>query len=272
MFQIHLNCTPSNAITMLTMNETIQSERVHRRLGELLQERYQQAQLQNESFSQRAFARKLALSSSALSEIMRGKRKTSAKLRERILSRLDLDESSLIGPSKAVPSKLLQLSHDQYSVISDWYYFALLSLMETESYKPNVSWISKRLKISPNEVKLVFQRLKRLGMIEGKSIQTYRATGKSFSSTDGAFSIPLRRAHKKNLELAAESIHNVPLELRDLCAMTLCLDPKDLPEAVRRIRAFRAELTQFLESRSKQEVYKLCIQLFPLTHPQGEQR
>ena len=42
-------------------------------------------------------------------------------------------------------SEFDDISLDQFQVISEWYYFAILSLAETEDFKPDAKWISKRL-------------------------------------------------------------------------------------------------------------------------------
>ncbi|MNL23447.1 hypothetical protein D3C87_1448360 [compost metagenome] len=52
--------------------------------------------------------------------------------------------------------------------------------------------------------------------------------------------------------------------------MTMACDPADLPEAVKRIAAFRRELCEFLERNKKpKEVYQLSISLFPQTQIQS---
>src|SRR5690348_4546236 len=56
----------------------------------LLRQKLEEAKIRNSSWSQRAFAKKLGLSSGALSEIMTGKRPLSMKARKKIIDRLQL--------------------------------------------------------------------------------------------------------------------------------------------------------------------------------------
>ena len=62
---------------------------VQQKLFETLAE----VRLRNPSYSMRAFARRLGIGSSALSEILSGKRAMSYKMAARLLEKLDLEES-----------------------------------------------------------------------------------------------------------------------------------------------------------------------------------
>ena len=45
----------------------------------------------------------------------------------------------------------------------------------------------------------------------------------------------------------------------------MAIDPENLGEAKNMIKSFRKRLSKKLESGNKKEVYKLAIQLFPLS-------
>jgi hypothetical protein len=53
--------------------------------------------------------------------------------------------------------------------------------------------------------------------------------------------------------------------------MTMAIDPKKLPQAKERIRDFRRGLSEFLESGNRSEVYRINIQLMPVTKKRGKQ-
>ena len=51
-----------------------------------------------------------------------------------------------------------------------------------------------------------------------------------------------------------------------MSSMTLAIDPKLVPIAIKEIRKFRRKLTKFLESAAPaKEVYELSVQLFPIS-------
>lgn len=70
--------------------------------------------------------------------------------------------------------------------------------------------------------------------------------------------------HKENLKLAEKHLIT-NFDLSDYSSMTMAIDCELLPEAKELILNFRRQLMRFLESGKKTEVYKLNIQLFPLT-------
>jgi uncharacterized protein (TIGR02147 family) len=240
---------------------------------DLLNESYLERKAKNPSFSIRAFSQRLGINHSAVSEIMNGKRKVGPKLGVRIANALMADsdlmkklfmrESTRDERKPEIKSATL-LKADQYRLISDWHHFAILSLLDTDSCKHDVAWIAKRLGLNKKEAAAAIQRMIRLGLIRlsGKKLSL---TGQSFTSPDGTIDAAVRRTHFQYLEMAHRSLDTDPIEKRDFTAITMAIDPKKLPEARKRIRAFRDELCAFLESDEKKEVYELCFQLFPLS-------
>ena len=75
----------------------------------------------------------------------------------------------------------------------------------------------------------------------------------------------LRKYHRQNLMLAESSLESDPVELRDISATNMAIDPRHLPKAKKLIRSFRRKLSRLLEMGEKTEVYTLSVQLFPNT-------
>lgn len=240
----------------------------------LLISELEQRRIKNPSFSVRALAKKLDMSHSAISEIINGKRSVSTKVIERIADRLMLDPNErhkLLGSIESVSiesahsKKALQLTFDQYKIIADWYHFAIILLSQTDNFKSDIPWIASRLGLGEKTVTQAIDRLLRLEFIKRDKAGRLVSTGQSFSTTDGVPNSALRRTHSQNLELAQKSLETDDLEMRDFSAMTMAIDPAKIGEARKRLRKFRDDLCEFLESDTKTEVYKLCLQLFPLT-------
>jgi len=239
-------------------------------LQKILVEDFEKRKTKNPSFSVRAYSRKLGVNHSALSEIMGGKRMVGLKLAERLSEALmltpDLRESILEKNEKQVRAReVLRLKADQYKVISDWYHFAILSMAETEDFQSDPAWIAKRLGLTKSVIQEAIQRLERLEMIKLSKKGEITPTGQSFDSPDGVPSAAIRNTHHQYLDLARNSLETEPLEKRYFNGITMAIDPAKLPEAQKRIRKFRDELCQYLESGSKKEVYQLCLQLFALS-------
>lgn len=245
-------------------------------IQKLLQEKLSEMQTKNPSYSIRAFSQKMGVSHSAVSEILNGKRAISAKMARRLSTQLMLDPSeqakllthfnkSAIKESK----KALELAADNYHIISDWHHFAILSYLEIRGSKKDIDGISSYFKLSKKKTEAAVNRLLRLGMLK-KIKDNYRATGKSYNSPDGTANASLKKNHTQNAELAKASIQKDPVDLRDFNSITMAINPKKIPEAKIKIREFRDSLCELLESGSKKEVYKFCMQLIPLKNKGDE--
>lgn len=224
----------------------------------------------------RSYARKLSISAPALSEMMNGKRNITNKTALKIFERLNIspeerEKLSKISKSKKMVSgkQYLQIEMDHYHLMSEWYYFGILSLAETENFNDDPAWVAARLNIKIHEAKTAIDRLERLGLLKKNKSGTLEATGASFKTTSDISSAAIRKNHVDNLELAKASLEIHDVSERDMSSMTMAIDPDLLPEAKKMIQDFRRKLTEFLESQKKCEVYKLNIQLFPLSKKEG---
>jgi len=257
----------------------------------LLLSEMERAQSRNPKYSLRAFAKKLGLAPSALSELLSGKRRITGKLARQILLNLEVTENiniqelikecsksrgevrreSLLETNKssgtgavAAPN-YMQVNMDQYHLISDWYYFAILSLSECADFNDDPSAVATRLGLRPAQASAALERLERLGLLARDESGKLRATGIPYSTSSDVASLSIRRSHRQRLELAKESLENDPIEVRDFSGITMAIDPEKIPEAKRRIKEFRRELCAFLESGEKKAVYLFALQLFPLS-------
>jgi uncharacterized protein (TIGR02147 family) len=244
-----------------------------------------QIKVKNPNISLRAFANRLSISPSSISEILNGKRRVSKKLAEKIVTKLQLDpseqssilkhfdlkkEGQLTGSTKNITKQTTQLDSDSFKSISEWYHFAILSLAETRDFKPESEWIANRLNIKVSKANAAIERLLRLGMFKEANNGKLVLAKAQYRTSDEIASLALKKAHATNLELAKESLINDPIDKRDFNAMTMAIDVNKLPEAKELIREFKEKMCDILESGHKSEVYKVCIQLFPLSNVKEE--
>ena len=67
------------------------------------------------------------------------------------------------------------------------------------------------------------------------------------------------------MELAQKSLTTDPVQERDFTSITMAINSKKLAEAKVLIRKFQDELSGLLEDSTPDQVYRLCVQLFPLS-------
>jgi uncharacterized protein (TIGR02147 family) len=245
-----------------------------------LYEIYLQLKERNPAFSLRSFAKKIDVSSGELSEIFSGKRNVSLNKAKKIASKLILSPeekmklfASFLDDDDAIFSGPNRELVDQYELNSDPLHFAILSLFELDNFKSDESWIAEQLGLSLKECSVKIDRLKRLNIINMDASGNLLPTGKSFTTTDNIKNLSVRKAHFENLKLAEHALETREVEERDFTAITMPIDPDKLNDAKKMIRKFRDELSLFLESGKKTEVFKMNIQFFPLTRNEsGVQR
>ena len=235
----------------------------------LLSKEYVKARAKNPAYSLRAYSKKIGIPTSALSEILNGKRAVTAKMGKRILDGLGLnpiESKTLLGQLNDQSNERGHLDLELFKVISEWHYFAILSLAEINDFSIEPVWISKRLNIQKREAKKAVETLLNLEMLErDEKTGRYRATGIQYKTPTDVANISLKNHTLQTLELANNSLLNDPVEVRDFSTVTMAIDPNNLDEAKKMIKDFRRRLSKKLETGNKKEVYKLAIQLFPLS-------
>lgn len=247
----------------------------------LLRERFAEIQRGNPSYSLRAYARKVGVHVGALTYIINGKRNVSKTLAERIARKLLLDpqqraELLSLFPEKTKYRKFadpvdtnepryLELSAAQFKIAAEWEHFAVMSLANCADFEGSADWISKRLGITPTRSRQVVDRLLQLGLLDMNDAGKLSRSKKSYRTSDDVAEISIKRHHEQSLELAKESLLRDDVSIRDFTSVTMAIDPKKLSVAKERIRNFEDELSDLLESGHRTAVYRLSMQLFPLS-------
>jgi uncharacterized protein (TIGR02147 family) len=247
-----------------------------------LRDEYVRRKAKNHRYSLRAFAKYLSIPSGPLSEILAGKRQFTLKLAQRARAALELTDAEAakwfaqVERENAVSAaerylttvrgqgeEYAALAEDQFSLVSEWYHFALLALLETKGCKPKPAFLARRLALPTSLVSRALQRLVRLGFLVEKA-GTFSPTP-NLTTTHDVPSAALRKYHSQNLMRAITVLEECPVEARDVTAITMAIDPAKLPLAKKAIKNFRREMANLLEAGPKTEVYNLSVVLFPLT-------
>jgi transcriptional regulator with XRE-family HTH domain len=241
--------------------------------SEFLRQDYAEKRKKNSRFSLRSYAKTLRISPSHLSQILADKRKVNAKSALMISECLGLTPSESFallngGPGKYSFFSLKKiLSIDEFSLISEWYYYAILGVANLKTNSTNMNWLAKKLSLPQTLVQKAYKELiKHQHLIEEAG--QFRQSSEFHRTSDDIPSFKIRRYHKQNLHLASEKLDQIPTELREYCTMTIPINPKRMKAAKELIRKFREEFSEELARGNKTEVYNLCIQFFPLTQPE----
>ena len=227
----------------------------------------------NARYSQRAFARDLGLSPGELSEILNGKRPLSLKKAKRIGAKLGLTQmecqhfDTLVTgkpPEEDLINKTL-IDGDKFSVVSNWYHFAIFTLADCIGFKWSYTWISKKLGIKIIQAKEAINNLAKVGMIQKGEDDDFHVVPDYYLTTDDIPSTAIREYHRQSLSKCIESLELVPVEKRENRTTNLAIDPAELPSIKKDIVAFHEMLVEKYHVKNATEVYTLSSGFIPLT-------
>lgn len=237
---------------------------------EYLEKDFRSRKEKNPNISLRSYAGMLGVSPSALSEVLRGKRKISSKMRERLGLKIGLSPLRIadLERNDCKLKKYYLLAEEVFSIISDRHVNVLLELARTKEFRWDSKWIANRLGTTVLTVRKLLKKLEASGMIRKISDQKYEDTTNGFttdvnnqSTNEGKI-----RLQEQVVDYAKSSLRDIPYEQRSNSTITFAMKKSDIEFAREKIKQFRQELSQMLEaSEDPDDVYHLNINLFPAT-------
>jgi uncharacterized protein (TIGR02147 family) len=228
----------------------------------------------NPRLSMRGFSKKIGLPASSTSEIFNGKRNVSKSKAIEIVDRLELTPDQRVDLLKDFAPKFNQckkkkikpkvLSEDELDIVSDPICLAILSLIKTKKFDSGITSIATKLGRETDDVwrALLKLQLRKIVTI-GANGSITRLPQPVFTSDDVP-SGKIRGMHLGDMRLAATKLEEVPVHLRDFTNVTFPANPSLLPRAKEILRRTQDELCELMENDAE-EVYRLCMYLFPLT-------
>lgn len=243
--------------------------------GQLLQKYYECYQGKKTQLSRRSFAKFLDIPAARLHDYLYDIRVMTPKLAMDICKRLKLSEQETslfvktVSTQNARKSKnknkaVVRLSMDQFNKISDWYYFAILALVDTVDFQSNHEWISERLNLPLELAQEALTTLTDLGFLTFQDGR-YSLQHVELETETDIPSESLRESHKQSLQRIIQEVDAVSPEHRDLQSVTFAGDPRRLKLAKNLIYKMTQRIVTYLETGKRSEVYELNTQLFPIS-------
>lgn len=241
-------------------------------LQTVLKKHFEQAKKKNKAYSLRAFANKLGISHSVLSEILRGKRNVSAKMAIALCEKcsLPIEEQKHIK-NLFVKESHVTLSQKDFSFISEWQYFAILSLMETQLFPSEFTLkdaeiiIRKHLKISSKKIKMSLERLVKMNLLSENYNGLLELTSDYYYTQEDVPSRLILQSQFNDLDTAKNFIKKTPVLKREITSVTFAGDKEQIANAKKMIRKFRSDLLRKMKGKKRDAVYKMHVLLYPLS-------
>lgn len=252
---------------------------------DFLLEEFKTRRSRNPNYSLRAFARDLGMPASKLSQNLRGlcgislakAEKIAEKMQMRMEDRelfLALVESQHARSRVARQQAALaleklrrdgseKLSAEKFAMVRDWYHMAILEMTELKDFKPDVAWMANKLGLPFELVSEAVGRLRDLELLnlgDAKWTQSH----KDLEISEGVPSRAIREHHAQLLSKAIAALEQVEFEKREFVAQTFAVDRALLPEMRSLMRDFQKKIARLSVSDTRNAVYVLAMQLFPV--------
>lgn len=244
---------------------------------QLLQQEFIRRCQTNPRYSMRGFARVLGVDPSTLSQVLRGKRPLTAAQVKKLGARLGMSPGELgtylqeVGKRRRLTAAdERDMSEDVFSVIADWYHFAIFELVNTRGFKPDARWIARRLSISMTEAQIAMERLISLEIVLVQEDGSWKQGTPMLSTTNNPFTAAAyRKFQAQILRKSLAALEEMSFDFRDHTGMTLAMRHDQVPAARAMIKEFRRKFCESMQGGQPggdfDSVYQLGIGLFPLT-------
>lgn len=225
----------------------------------------------NHRYSLRAYAKKLGISPSALSELMnkKGRWKLSPQRAAKLIEKIDLRSSTrnrLLVEMKETPRhKDLLLSRTEHDIFLDWTWLPTLFMFDLPErfHAPQV--IAKKMGLSVSKVRHNIDQLVKRKFLNRDAHDRISRPQVFLKSTDGIPSSVVKQGHRINLDLSQRAFEEIPFEKRDFTSLTFAGNAKKLEFLRQEIRALHEKAAALMDDGDENdEVFKLNIQLFPI--------
>lgn len=234
---------------------------------QILRAEYTRRCEKNSQYSLRSYARYLGINVACLSVILKGKRPLTSKMIDRLSKKMDLTPYQMQKVNGLSDNQFELLTLDVYAVVSLWYHDAILELVHTKGFKPELKWIAKRLGITPTEVSLAVERLVRFEMLETSEKKwVVKKLYRNFVTNEFT-TAALKRVQQKTLELSQHALENHDVANRYHSQMTMAIRTQDLAEAKKMLRAFREKFSFKMQKGKSNldDVYQLALSFYSIT-------
>lgn len=258
-----------------------------------LRDFYQDQKAQGRAFSYRAFAQRAGIRSfNFLQLVMKGQRDLSAEMACHFAKGCGLKNHQaeyfceLVAFSQAKTAEernrayerlgrfrqfraAHQLEPAQAAYHGTWYMPAIRELAALPDFSDDPKWVARMLRpaISPTQAKDALDTLCELGLLVRDASGHFRQAEPLVTTGPGPLGHHAVNYLRAMLDQAARALDEVPRDLRDISALTLCVSESSFRQIKERINTFRQELLQLAElDGSKDRVIQLGFQLFPLTN------
>lgn len=243
----------------------------------------------------RGLAKKAKFSTGYLPMMIKGKRKLSEQVLERLQPYLKLnatefnylqllcsfEDARSPAEQAAVLSRMQNLrsysqSHEKeyqaYNYLSHWYYVAIREMINLPHFNRSPEWIQSQLweTVPRSKIQKAISFLEEQGFIELQGEFGARQVAKDVDCMGGIYRLALGQFHREMLKLTSDSIDKVTKEQRHILGHTLTLDEEGFTEAKKIMNEAMKKIAKLEQENRGDKVYHFAATGIPLTKDQGQ--
>lgn len=265
----------------------------------ILQEEFAVRRKRSAAYSMRAFARDLDLSPGHLSALFKAQKGLS-ELKARALSRqLGLSRTQtraflasfaatfarsestrqsahrFLESVRLTVSVPVQVAPSDFEQIHNWYYFAIVELVELPDCEHRPEWFAQRLGLDLYVTREALERLQRVKILVCENGRYRACLEESYTQSDVS-SDSIKKFHREIMKRAEQALTSQSVLEREFITMTFSFSTARLHEAKQYLREVQ---NQFIDRfcmneeagpRAKDSVYQLSLQCFRLDRKPGD--
>lgn len=222
----------------------------------------------------RTFAKKINVSPSTLSEILRNKRRLSKTTASTILSIVAPNDTEALNnlqfleehyaPYKNSEVSVHHIATDEAALFEKWYHLAIVTFFDSTRYDNTPESIANYFGITVKEAQEATHRLLRLGVIKEENGR-YVNSAQFYITNRSMIADSIHLSKEAAIENAKRGLNNK--EIQDTSSFSMmfsCFDSKLVPDAIDYLDKMKAGFVKKFKGKGdKSAVYQLSIQLFP---------
>jgi len=246
----------------------------------ILKKYFDKKKADGRGFSLRGLAKKMNVSPSFLTRVLKGEKSVPPKLLESLKIHLDIEPevfSALLEqqPKKSRKKVDTQLETWQLTetnsqrILRQWFYLAILEFITLKDFNGEREQIAKRLGLGLTTVEVALNEMISLGLIEVDNGRLKKTTARLRWGSAKSLAV-IRNFHDQMLEKAQEELRTKTSDedyaRRLISGITISAPRSKIEAAKQRLNECLHEIANDLTSdEDGTEVYQLSAQLFPLT-------
>ena len=189
--------------------------------------------LENPQYSLRAFAGRIGLDHSTLSQILRGRRTVTERTIRKAGALLELqpqaiDEFVELQNARFEPPErreVRRLTGDMVRIVSEWHHYAILELTHLRDFVPDSRWIARVLDLSVDEVNAAVSRLASLRLLAMEAPDRWvDLSGPTAASLEDFTRLAVEQWAAQLRERSLAALDELPASHRQLSSTTVAID------------------------------------------------